>query len=183
MRTCPFCGFAGKLTNEHVFGNWLSGIGLSPASVPHAAGPLNRIMQDLGVRPPFRQTVGVCGSCNNGWMRDLELVAQRVLTPFILGTSGQVELDDAGPIAAWVQKTALTALLVSSEAQRNAGYGLPRSEYHDLWAIRTAMQPLPASQFWIGRYAGHSRLCAAWATPVTVTATGLPEATSHRATP
>jgi hypothetical protein len=65
MRTCPFCGFAGKLSREHVFGAWLSRIGLSRDPQPHGAGPLNQIKHDLGVRPPFGQTVGVCSRCNN----------------------------------------------------------------------------------------------------------------------
>lgn len=140
----------------------LSRIGLDLAPVPHGAGPLNRIGQELGVRPPFRQTVRVCGGCNNGWMSHLETVARRVLTPFILGEAGQIETDDAGAVAAWVQKTALTAMLISSDAQRSAGYGLPPSEYRGLWTGRAAMQPLPASQFWIGRYVGRSRGASAW---------------------
>jgi hypothetical protein len=135
MPTCPFCGFTGKLTAEHVFGNWLSRIGLDLAPVPHGAGPLNRIGQDLGVRPPFRQTVRVCAGCNNGWMSHLEAAAQRILTSFILGEPGQIETDDVGTVAAWVQKTVLTSMLISSDAQRSAGYGLPPSEYRGLWAV------------------------------------------------
>lgn len=60
--------------------------------VLQGAGPLNRIGRELGVRRPFRQTVrDVCGDCNHGWMSRLEVVAQRVLTPFILGQPGQIE--------------------------------------------------------------------------------------------
>lgn len=66
-------------------------------------------------------------------------------------------------------------MLVSSDAQRRDGYGLPTSEYRDLWKTRSAAQPLAASQFWIGRYTGHRRIAAAWATPVTVSTAGLPE--------
>jgi hypothetical protein len=176
MPTCPFCGFRGKLTAEHVFGAWLSRIGLDPAPVSHGAGPLNRIGQELGVRPPFGQKVRVCGACNHGWMSDLESVARRVLTPFILGEPGEIGPDDARWIAAWVQKTALTAMLISSDAERSAGYGLPPSEYRSLWSGRAAMQPLPASQFWVGHYAGQSRIASAWATPLTVSTVGLPEA-------
>jgi hypothetical protein len=172
---CPFCSFTGKLTAEHVFGNWLSRIGLDLEPVAHGAGPLNRVVQDLGVRPPFRQTVGVCGGCNNGWMSRLEAVARRVLPPFILGEVGQIAAEDAGAVAAWVQKTALTAMLVSSEAQRSAGYGLPQAEYRGLSNARNEMQPLPASQFWVGRFTGESRVASTWVTPLTVTANRLPE--------
>ena len=51
----------------------------------HGAGPLNRIGRELGVRTLVGQTVRyVCGGCNNGWMTRIEVVAQQVLTPFIL---------------------------------------------------------------------------------------------------
>ena len=131
--------------------------------------------QDQGVRPPFRQTVRVCGECNNGWMSRLEAVARRVLTPFILGEPGEIVATDVGAVAAWVQKTALTAMLVSSEEQRNAGYGIPASEYRGLWTLRDEALPLPASRFWIGRYVGESRLASTWVTPLAVRVDGLPE--------
>lgn len=175
MPTCPFCGFTGKLTAEHVFGNWLSRIGLDLTPVTHGAGPLNLIGQDLGVRPPFRQTVHVCADCNHGWMSRLEATARRVLAPFILGRPGEIPTADAGAIAAWGQKTALTAMLISSEAQRRTGYGLPASEYRGLWELRNEAQPPPASRFWVGQYAGRNRLASAWVTPLTVTVDGLPE--------
>lgn len=174
--TCAFCGSSGKLTGEHVFGDWLSRIGLELLPAPHGAGPLNRLGRELGVRPPFRQKVkDICGPCNHGWMSQLEVIAQRVLKPFILGESGEIAATDAGAIAAWIQKTALTAMLVSSEAERDAGYGLPASEYRGLWALRDKAQPLPASRFWVGRYAGQIRLASTRVTPLVVTAAGLPE--------
>lgn len=176
MPTCPFCDVSGKLTAEHVLGDWLSRMGLDLGPVAHGAGPLNGIGQELGVRPPFRQTVRVCGECNNGWMSRLEVVAQRALTPFILGEPGEIVAADTGAVAAWVQKTALTAMLVSSETERDSGYGLPASEYRGLWTLRDEARPLPASQFWIGRYVGWSRLASTWVTPLAVIVEGLPEA-------
>jgi hypothetical protein len=172
---CAFCGFSGKLTREHVFGDWISRIGLDLEPALHGTGPLNRIGQEQGVRPPFRQTVHVCGACNNGWMSRLEAVAQRVLTPFILGEHGEIAPQDSGAVVAWAQKTALTAMLISSEEQRSAGYGLPASEYREAYAQRDEMRPLPASQFWAGRYAGEYRLASTWVTPLVVTVEGLPE--------
>jgi len=155
MPTCAFCGYRGKLTGEHVLGDWLSRIGLDMGPVPHGAGPLNRIGRGLGVRPPYRQRVrDVCGDCNHGWMSRLEVVARRVLTPFILGEHGTIPPNDQSAVAAWIQKTALTAMLVSSEEDREGGYGLPASEYRALYAIRDMVQPLSGSQFWVGRYSG-----------------------------
>ena len=175
MPKCVFCGRRGKLTGEHVLGDWLSRTGLDLEPVPHGAGPLNRLGRGLGVRAPFRQKVrDVCGDCNHGWMSHLEATAQRILTPFILGKPGQIEPNDQGAIAAWVEKTALTAMLVSSAEERDRGFGVPASEYRELHALRDKPRPLPASQFWIGRYEG----VRGWAVRVTPLATrvdGLPE--------
>ena len=174
--TCAFCGTTGKLTGEHVLGDWLSRIGLDLDPVAHVTGPLNRLVREVGVTPPFRRTVrDVCGPCNNGWMSQLEDVAKRTLTPFILGEPGMLARDDQGAVAAWLHKTALVAMLVSSEQERASGYGLPLAEYRALHDQRSAMEPLPASQAWIGRYGGESRLASIRVTPLVVTIEGLPE--------
>ncbi|MFF2299666.1 hypothetical protein [Arthrobacter sp. NPDC058127] len=176
QRLCAFCGSAGPLTREHVLGNWLSKIGLEGGPVENVAGPLNRIGKPLGVAPPFQMTVkNVCKTCNNGWMEGLEQVAQRVLTPLILGEPGRVHQADQGAVAAWLQKTALVAMLVSSADDREQGYGLPPSEYELLYQLRGEKTPLPASMFWIGRYTGELRLGSVWVTPLSLNVDGLPE--------
>jgi hypothetical protein len=175
--TCAFCGKTTSLTGEHVLGKWLSRIGLDLDPVAHVKGPLNRIGQEVGVTPPFTRTVrDVCGPCNNGWMSDLEAVAKRVLTPVILGEPTRLDGADLGAIAAWMQKTTLVAMLISSEDERAAGYGLPSSEYRALYEQRELMEPLPASQFWVAHYTGEQRFASTWVTPLTVTVDGLPEA-------
>ena len=174
--SCAFCGSMGPLTREHVFGQWVGKIGLDAEPVPHAAGPLNRLHKQMGVRRPYQQTVkNFCASCNNGWMSQLETVAQRVLTPLILGEPGTIAEEDRGPIALWAQKTALTAMLVSSEEQRADGYGLPLSEYHALYACRDRLQPLDATRFWVGRYDGDPGYWSVRVTPLAVRIPGVAE--------
>ena len=135
------------------------------------------------MRQPFQQTVcHVCTSCNSGWMSRLESVAQRVLSRLILDEAGMVELSDQSAIAAWVQKTALVAMLVSSEEERASGYGLPVTEYRALYALRDELRPLPASRFWIGRYDGE-RTGAAWVTPLVLVIDELPEPTETAGIP
>ncbi len=175
MSACAFCGSSGRLTREHVFGRWLSRIGLDATPVARGAGRLNRALREMGVGGPFEQTVReVCGNCNNGWMSGLEVIAQRVLAPMIVGGAGAVAEADAAAVAAWIQKTALTAMLVLSRTDRAAGSGLPPSEYRALWALRDEVAPLPTSRFWIGRYTGARRVASAWVTPLAVTVEGLP---------
>jgi hypothetical protein len=109
----------------------------------------------MGIGSPFQQTVkNVCAACNNGWMGSLENAAKRALTPLILGRSGALSLDDQPSVAMWLQKTALVSMLVSSAKDREAGYGLPPSEYSALYGQRNASTPLPSSMFWVGRYSG-----------------------------
>ena len=107
-------------------------------------------------------------------MSRLETTARRVLTPFILGNTGIIKGSVLGAIAAWVQKTCLTAMYISTAGDRAAGYRLPPSEYHQLYKIRETEQPLPRSQFWMGRFNG----TMAWSVrvvPQVVVIDGLPE--------
>lgn len=177
-RTCVFCGAAGPLTREHVFGDWLSRLELDSGPVLHRSGPLNSLGKDMGTGPMFGRTVrNVCFSCNSGWMSDLEQVAQRVLGPLIIGEPNDLAPEDHGPVAQWAQKTALIAMLVSSEAERAAGYGLSESEYKALYELRDDARPLPASTLWVGKYTGQTRQAVVWVTPLVIELEGLPEPT------
>ncbi len=174
-KPCVFCGSMEKLTSEHVFGAWLSRIGLSNEAMLHVAGPLNRSPRDLGVTRPFNSKVrDVCGPCNSSWMSRLESVAARVLTPMILGKSGSITSIDQPPVAAWVHKTVLVNMLVSSEEDRAHGYGLPATEYRELFELREQGLPLTNTRFWIGRYQGR-RQTLVCVTPMIVKVDGLPE--------
>jgi hypothetical protein len=169
------------MTGEDVLGQWLQQIDLDQSPVPHRTGWLNRIGCDIGTRPPYRQRIrDFCQARNNGWMSRLESTASRVLTPFIIGTPGAVTGHDLGAVAARVQKTCLTAMYISTAADRAPGYGLP-AEYHELHQIRDVQEPMPRSQFWMGRFGG----AMAWsvrATPLAVAVQGLPEPSSRAAT-
>src|SRR5690242_17086374 len=57
----------------------------------------------------------------------LEGVAARVLTPMILGRAGTIERNDQAAIVRWATKTALVGMLLSSDRDRAAGYGVPVS--------------------------------------------------------
>ena len=174
--SCAFCGSTSSLTREHVFGEWVSTIGLDLTPSQHRAGPLNGLPRDMGIQPPYRQKVkNVCASCNNGWMSHLEKVAARVLSPLILGDSGIVPAEDRALITLWAQKTALVAMLLSSDDQRGEGYGLSPTVYSSLFEKQAQKQPLDASQFWIGRYEGPKGFAAIRVTPMVVRLPGIPE--------
>ena len=173
--TCVFCGSPGSLTREHVFPNWLSGIGLSAEEVTTRAGALNELGRAMGPTPPFTLTVReVCATCNNGWMHDLETTAKRVLSPLILGDMSEVGRADQASVAAWAQKTALIAMLVSSKEERERGHGLSPHEYRAFYGAGKRGRPLPASTTWLGRYPGDRHLSGARVVPVALEISGLP---------
>jgi hypothetical protein len=153
--TCAFCGSTKRPRGrEHVLAGWLSTIGLDDSPVEYHVGRLNRVARRW-TSSPFTATVrAVCDDCNHGWMSSLEGVAKPVLTPLIHGESRDLSADDQRLIAVWAFKTALVAMLSSSDEERARGYGVPPAEYVALYATRGNPQPLPASQFWIGYYAG-----------------------------
>lgn len=78
-------------------------------------------------------------------------------------------------IALWVQKTALTGMLVSSKEQRDAGYGLSPSEYTALYEQRDLGRPREGSRFWVGRYEGQTGFWAIHVTPLAVRLPGVAE--------
>ncbi|WP_433651605.1 hypothetical protein ACQP2C_03125 [Micromonospora zamorensis] len=174
--SCAFCGSTGPLTREHVFGQWVSKVGLDLSPVRHMAGPLNGLPRDMGEQPPYRQTVkDFCSSCNNGWMSRLEDTARRVLSPIILGKPGAISAQDQPVIAMWAQKTALTAMLLSSKEQRSRGHGLSQSVYTTFYECQSRMEPLGASRFWVGQYEGTVGFSAVHVTPLAVRIPGIAE--------
>lgn len=108
-RTCLFCGSTETLTREHVWPRWLEkvlpGTGVKPSHVYSEEGRPTREF----VAPDYSiQVRVVCGSCNHGWMADLENQARPVLTPMITA-SDAVTLDAASQrlLLAWVLKTGM----------------------------------------------------------------------------
>jgi hypothetical protein len=173
---CAFCGSTKKPRGrEHVFANWLNNIGLESYQVQYRAGRLNRVPRRWTTEG-FTATVrAVCDDCNHGWLSDLETEARPVLTPLILGESRELSPDDQRLIAAWSCKTALVAMLSSSEEERARGYGVPPAEYRALYATREHPEPLPHSQYWISRYLGERPPGAIRVVHLVIKLDGLPE--------
>lgn len=167
-KLCIFCGRSERLSNEHVFPDWLSRIGLDLTPVHHAAGRILGAPRQW-TAPPFTATVrAVCGSCNNGWLSQLETAAKDVAVPLIRGRATSLALGDHAILSAWALKTALVGTLVFSDQQRANGYGLPDAEYRLLYRWRDRVSPPPECYFWIGRYGDTTRPWSLWATPIAI---------------
>lgn len=175
-KNCVFCGSAAKLSKEHVFGAWLNRIWVSRGPAQCRVGPLNRSPNVRDIGQPFSMTVrDVCEACNNGWLSRLEEAAKRSLSPLIHGKPNDISAVDQSTVATWAYKTALVNMLVSSEEQRENGYGLPLSEYRDLYEVRELQRPPTKTRFWIGRYQSDTMRVGACVTPMVVKIAGLAE--------
>lgn len=173
--TCAFCGSTKRPRGrEHVFPDWLNSIGLEADRVEIHTGRLNRVARRWTTEG-FTATVrAVCDDCNHGWLSQLEGTARPALTPLILGQPRELSIDDQRLIGAWACKTALVAMLSSSDEQRTQGYGVPAAEYHALFAMRERPEPLPDSQYWVGTYAGERPPGSVRVVPLGIELDGLP---------
>lgn len=169
--TCVFCGAKGAMTREHVWPNWLSGLGIIDESVEIGVGRLNRLFDRRGPMPAFQVTVkSVCEKCNNGWMSDLEHEVRPVLAHIIYGNACTIDSAKQPVVAFWALKTLLTSMLTLPKDGRN---GVAKSEYNDLYASVNADGQPNNMQVWIGQYKGERHLIQA--TPMVVVPKGSSE--------
>jgi hypothetical protein len=111
MRKCVFCPST-KLTQEHVWGNWVNGI-----LPPEIAFTTRRKTSPTGDFKEWRtiglsQTAGVaCRACNNGWMSDLETNEAKPAMADMIRYGGPVSLLPRGTasISAWAFKMTVIA--------------------------------------------------------------------------
>lgn len=100
-----FCLANATLTNEHVIPDWA-------CALLEGEDRAELRLRDATWETPRAYTVKariVCGSCNNGWMADLEGTAQQILTPLVVGLASDTRLVSAehqNAIAVWATKTA-----------------------------------------------------------------------------
>ena len=145
---CAFCGDnSRRLTDEHVFGNWVSRLfeshappeGFSgKAQIFDAAGNLKEF-----AAIPFQQVVKIpCEACNTGWMRGLEDAVIPFLTPMILGERVRLRPPRQRLLATWCVKTALVMDHLHPRSRI-----VPDAHYYELYRYR---QPLATSFVTIG---------------------------------
>lgn len=149
-QNCVFCG-ATETTTEHVWPNWAAKRMSSVGLVDHWLHVVQDGEGDTDRSWPQKQftlTVGaVCGTCNNGWMSNLE---DRLKPFFEAAFDGKVTRLDAllqRDLAAWAVKTAMMAVA----AQNPTESPFPASTYADLFAN---VEPPADMRLWVGAYSG-----------------------------
>jgi len=145
---CVFCGDDSmRLTDEHVFGNWVSKLFESQAP-PEDFGGKVQIFDAVGnlrefAAIPFQQVVKIpCEACNTGWMHLLEDSVIPFMTPMILGDQVRLRPPRQKLLATWCVKTALVM-----DHLHPRDRVVPDAHYHEL---RRYKQPLATSFVNIG---------------------------------
>jgi hypothetical protein len=182
-KTCLFCGSAGRLTDEHIYGKWLRKLG-------YVGEGVREIIPGDGSQPivqrgaPFSKTLKiVCRPCNNEWMKGMEENVKLLLIDMFNYRGSSVSLDKAAQLllARWAFKTAAVASQVDHHdpfplEHRREFHQTDRPPLHVQIRIGAASIPtLPQGQ----------HLAASWFEPRIVTITRAGQSTSipfYRAT-
>lgn len=140
---CLFCGRVGGLTGQHVFDDWLQGLGFGGEGlreIVEEAEPARRILQPGG---PFTKKIRVvCDPCNGIWLSTMEGAAKPLLLE-MFRASGQVMLD--GPAQLTLARWAFKIVCVLSQLGSKKTFPLAHCR-----EFRESDLPPTHSQIWIG---------------------------------
>lgn len=159
---CPFCGSAGRGSDEHVWAQWLRKTEGAKALLQDSHGERRAMPNDVlrkdadgryrtvsvprgsyaALLPHVR--VRVCEPCNTGWMSRLEDQVKQIVAPFVFDGDRHVTLSavDASTLATWATKSWM-AYALTGPAQRNPFL------FDEYRAISASPQPLDRSQIWL----------------------------------
>lgn len=154
MAECAFCGEDGRLTDEHVFPEWLRI--MLPEPEPEArnirtlgegnAEGYSEKKRDEGPRSVPSVVKIVCErQCNNGWMSRLETEAKTYLEPLIFGRQCQLRTRDQRLIAFWAAKTMMVAEYTDPRTQATT-----TEQRRFLYNHREDLQLPPVIRIWMG---------------------------------
>lgn len=136
-RACIFCG-GPKPTREHVLPVWITAVLPGKGSFFFEQQGKRWSSKDAG-----KTVKGVCASCNNGWMSQLENEAKPLLTPAIRGEPLALSVADQRIVATWAAKTALMSELGRLVAPAEF---VSRQEHQHLFLHRV---PAPGTYVWM----------------------------------
>lgn len=142
---CVFCGWTGKLTNEHVWPDWMARFVIEEVRAPWVLAN-NKGVERIWDAPMFHLKVNrVCGTCNHGWMHDLETKVQPFVKWMILGRDCRLAADTQASLALW-------CCLRSFMAQFALGVEVIPPE-HFRWVYERREPPTSAA-VWVALYGG-----------------------------
>lgn len=140
-RECLFCGVVGKMTEQHVYDDWLRSLGYDGEGLREfITEPDQPVFQRGG---PFTKTLRiVCADCNEIWLSSMEEAAKPLLLS-MFSSSGRMELDSVAQLR--LARWAFKIVCVLSQMGRAKTFPLA----HCREFRRTSLPPA-TSQIWIG---------------------------------
>jgi hypothetical protein len=146
MANCIFCDKPAG-SKEHVWPQWiLTRKDLGAFRMQRGDGP------DIVLNKTALVTRSVCRTCNNGWMSDLEVDVQPILTPIFDDKPVSLDPNQQHLTSTWVTKMAFLLESTKGRNARNAFYTKDEGI-----ALRESRQTPQISNIWIGRLDGVHR--------------------------
>ncbi|HEX4807187.1 MAG TPA: hypothetical protein VFU94_14910 [Conexibacter sp.] len=143
---CVFCGFRGKLSNEHVWPDWLAQFVIDDARAPWVKIGRRGGVERIWDAPMFHHKVRrVCRPCNNGWLSDIENAVKPFLRWMILGRDCQLDSGTQATFATWCTLRAFMAQFAVGESS------VP--PHHFRW-IYDHREPPTSVGVWLAIYGG-----------------------------
>jgi hypothetical protein len=114
-QACIFCGSNGKMTREHVWGEWLRQ--MVPAEMnkhevraERIGAPGTPLQAETRLRAgdPLSTVKVVCAACNSGWLSQIQERAKPYLIPLIQGQPTALGPDGQRALAAWCAMATMT---------------------------------------------------------------------------
>jgi hypothetical protein len=138
---CVFCGGNGKMSDEHVWSDWLQKI--IPKSEFRFESHYGIRTNDGTILPDkvFKRRQGavhskkarcVCRKCNNGWMSNIVNAAKPFATKLALGEQITVEPDAQAKLSSWLALWAVAANHIAKTRHK-----IPRNDIDYIYVNRT----------------------------------------------
>jgi hypothetical protein len=144
-RQCLFCDRKAD-SKEHLWASWILEVRKKKKWGPirHSVGG-----SPVKIIPNAELTVGtVCGTCNNGWMSDLETQNKPLIGCLLQDISTPLDSSHQSTLALWTLKT---AMVLDSVDTRSRSLFYERSECEKLRLSSTIPEQ---TAIWIGQYIG-----------------------------
>jgi hypothetical protein len=150
VRHCVFCGYQGKLHNEHAWPHWIREVlpdghvkgYATQHQIAVGTGKVTEATPTLRVKAADREVKVVCRTCNGGWMSDLENAAKPLLKTLILGEPPNLSESNQTLIAFWAAKTAMMLQFLHPLDIR----GVPAAHYQHVYTEKAAP---PTMRIWL----------------------------------
>ena len=127
-KRCIFCPFVGKLTDEHIWGDWTRNYVERPQKKHNFASivaktPTEEVVDPVRIRagdPLNSQVKVVCGPCNSGWMSQIQERAKPFLIPLFEGKESVLDSAAQTLIASWAAMATMTGEYLSRDPENIA---------------------------------------------------------------